>query len=122
MLFCFFFYIFDVPTVRNYQVENTFVTDVLQVLYLADGMTHVVSYQPSLTVKNDSRLEGLTISTQKFQACIVWRSCSSTFSFSLGELDLTSDKNFSDAHSLLLIVSIQVTQSIDRVFKQVTRF
>ena len=82
-------------------------------------MYHVVSRHTALRMKNDSRSAGFTISTLTCQACIVRPSCSSTFSFIEGDLVLTPDMDFCETHPLPLIASIQLTPSLDQVFKHV---
>ena len=93
--------------------------DAPQSFYLADGMYHVVSRHPALRMKNDSRSAGFTISTSTCQACIVRPSCSSTHSFNQGDLVITPDMEFCGTHPLPLIASIQLTPSLDQVFKHV---
>ena len=93
--------------------------DAQQALYLADGIYHVVSRHPALRMKNDSRSAGFTISTLTCQACIVRPSCSSTLSFNQGDLVLKPDMDFCETHPLPLIASIQLTPSLDQVFKHI---
>ena len=113
------FYNYDVPSVRNCKVESILLPDAPQAFYLADGMYHVVSRHPALRMKNDSRSAGFSISTLTCQACIVRPSCSSTLSFNQGDLVLTPDMDFCETHPLPLIASIQLTPSLDQVFKHV---
>ena len=98
----FFFYNYDVPSVRNCKVESILLPDAPQAFYLADGMYHVVSRHPALRVKKDSRSAGFTIRTLTCQACIVRPSCSSTLSFNQGYLVLTPDMGFCETHPLPL--------------------
>ena len=113
------FYIYDVPSVRNCKVESILLPDAPQAFYLVEGMYHVVSRHPALRMKNDSRSAGFTIGTLTCQACIVRPSCSSTLSFNQGDLVLTPDMDFCETHPLPLIASIQLTPSLDQVFKHV---
>ena len=53
------------------------------------------------------------------QACIIRSSCSSTLSFNQGDLVLSPDMDFCETHPLPLIASIQLTPSLDQVFKHV---
>ena len=114
-----FFHNYDVPSVRKCTVESILLPDAPQAFYLADGMYHVVSRHPALRMKNDSRSAGFPISTLTCQACIVRPSCSSTLSFNQGDLVLTPDMDFCETHPLPLIASIQLTPSLDQVFKHV---
>ena len=113
------FYNCDVPSVRNCKVESILLPDAPQAFYLADGMYHVVSRHPALRMKNDSRSAGFTISTLTCQDCIVQPSCSSTLSFNQGDLVFTPDMDFCETHPMPLIASIQLTPSLDQVFKHV---
>ena len=113
------FYKYDVPSVRSCKVESILLPDAPQAFYLADGMYHVVSRHPALRVKNDSCSDGFIFSTLTCQACIVRPSCSSTLSFNQGDLVLTPDMDFCETHPLPLIASIQLTPSLDQVFKHV---
>ena len=112
------FYNYDVPSVRNCKVESILLPDAPQAFYLADGMYLVVSRHRALRMKKDSRSPGFTISTLTCQACIVRPSCSSTLSFNQGDLVLTPDMDFCGT-PLPLIASIQLTPSLDQVFKHV---
>ena len=80
-------------------------------------MYHVVSRHPALRMKNDSRSARFTTSTLICQACIVRPSCSSTHNFNQSDLVLTPDTDFCETHPLPLIASIQLTPSLDQVFK-----
>ena len=113
------FYIYDVPSVRNCKFESVSLPYAPQAFYIADGMYHVVSRHPALRMNNDSRSVGFTIITLTCQACIVRHSCSSTLSFNQGDLVLTPDMDFCETHPLPLIAFIQLTPSLDQVFKQV---
>ena len=93
--------------------------DAPQAFRLTDGMYHVVSRHPALRMKNDSRSSGFTISTSTCQACIVRPSCSSTLSFNQDDLVLTPDMDFCETHPLPFIASIQLTPSLEKVFKHV---
>ena len=114
-----FFQNYDVPSVRNCKVEPILLPDAPQAFYLADGMYDVVSCHPALRMKYDSLSAGFTISTLTCQACIVRPSCRSTFSFNQGDLVLTPDMDFCETHPLPLIASIQLTPSLEQVFKHV---
>ena len=113
------FYNYDVPSVRNCKVESILLPDAPRAFYLADGMYHVVSRHPALRMKNDSRSAGFTISTLTCQACIVRPSCSSTLFFNQKGSCSTPGMNCCETHPLPLIASIQLTPSLDQVFKHV---
>ena len=82
-------------------------------------MYHVVSCQPALRIKNNSRFAGFTLFTLTWQTCIIRLSCSNTLSVNQVDLVLTPDMDFGETDPLPLIVSIQLTPSVDHVFKHV---
>ena len=82
-------------------------------------MYHVVSRHPALRMKDDSRSAAFAIGTLTCQACIAPSSCSSTLSFNQGDLVLTPDMDYCGTHLLPLNASIQLTTSLDQVFKHV---
>ena len=120
-LLCFasLFFNYDVPSVQNCKVESLLLPHAPPAFYLADGMYHVVWRHPALRMTNDSRSAGFTISTLTCQAYKVRPSCSSTLSFNRGDLVLTPDMDFCETHPLPLIASIQLTPSLEQVFKHV---
>ena len=112
------FYNYDIPSIRNCKVESVLLSDAPQASYLADGMYHVISRNPHIQMKNDSRVDGLSI-TQLTCACIVRPSCSSSLSFNQGELVLTPDMDFCESNPVPMLASIELTSSLEQVFKHV---
>ena len=113
------FYICDIPSVRKRKNDSIFLLDVPQTFSLADSKYHAIWRHPALRLKNDSRLAGFTIRTLTCHSCIVRRSCSSTLSFNQRDLVLIPDTDFSETHPLVLIASIELTPSLDQVFKHI---
>ena len=113
------FYNYDVASIRNCKVESVLLPDATQAFYLADGMYHVISRHSSLHMKNDSRTAGLSVQTLSCHACIIRSSCTSTLSFNQGDLVLTPDMDFCESKPQPLIASIQLTPSLDQVFRHV---
>ena len=70
-------------------------------------------------MKNDSRTAGLSIESLSCHACIVRPSCTSTLSFNQGDLVLTPDLDFCESKPQPLIASIQLTPSLEQVFRHV---
>ena len=113
------FYNYDVASIRNCKVESVLLPDAPQAFHLADGMYHVISRHSSLHMKNDSRTAGLSVQTLSCHACIIRPSCTSTLSFNQGDLVLTPDMDYCESQPQPLIASIQLTPSLDQVFRHV---
>ena len=113
------FYNYDVPALRNCEVRAVLLPDAPQAFYLADGMYHVISRSPTLKFKNDSQIDGLSISTITCQACVIRPSCSSALSFNQGELVLHPDMDFCETRPEPFLASIELTPSLNQVFAHV---
>ena len=103
------FYNYDIPSLRNCKVESVLLPDAPQAFYLADGLYHVISRNPNIQMKNDSRLAGFSISTLSCQACLIRPSCTSTLSFNQGDLVLSPDMDFCESKPEPLVASIELT-------------
>ena len=110
------FYNYDIPSLRNCKVESVLLPDAPQAFYLADGLYHVISRNPNIQMKNDSRLAGYSISTL---SCLIRPSCTSTLSFNQGDLVLSPDMDFCESKPEPLVASIELTPSLAQVFKHV---
>ena len=83
-------------------------------------MFHVVSHQqPALRMKNDSSLNGLTISPYNCQRCNIRPSCSSICSVNQGDLVLIPDMDFSDDPLTPFMASLQLNSSLYQIFNDV---
>ena len=82
-------------------------------------MYPVISRHPRIQMKNDSRVDGLSITQLTCRACIVRPSCSSSLSFNQGELVLTPDMDFCESNPVPMLASIELTPSLEQVFKHV---
>ena len=114
-------YNYDIPRLRNCPVQSVLLPDAPQAFYLADGLYHIISRYPVLQVKNDSRLDGISLTTVLCQACIMRPSCTSTLSLSLnqGDLKLSPDMDFCETRPEPLTATVALTPSLERVFKHV---
>ena len=113
------FYNYDIPSLRKCKVEPVLLPDAPQAFYLANDLYHVISRNPNIQMKNDSRLAGLSISTLSCQACLIRPSCTSTLSFNQGDLVLSPDMDFCESKQEPLVASIELIPSLAQMFKHV---
>ena len=112
-------YNYDIPSLRNCPVQSVLLPNAPQAFYLADGLYHIISRDPVLQVKNDSRLHGISVTTVMCQACIMRPSCTSTLSFNQGDLVLSPDMDFCETHPEPFVATVALTPSLEQVFKHV---
>ena len=110
------FYMYDIPALRNCVVESVLLPEAQQASYLADGLYHVISRNPTLQLKNDTRGLPVYISTLRCQACLIRPSCSSALTFNHGDLVLTPDMDFCETRPEPFIALVKLTPSLQEVF------
>ena len=81
----------DIPAPRNCPVSSVLPPEAPQAIYLANGVYHLISRHPTIDVKNDSRSNGLSLSTIDCQTCVLRPSCDSTLYINQGDLVLSPD-------------------------------
>ena len=113
------FYNYNIPALRNCEVKSVLLPDAPQAFYLAEGMYHIISREPTLQIKNDSRANGLSISTINCQACVMRPSCTSVISFNQGDLVLYPDMDFCETSPEPFLATIELTPALDQVFSHV---
>ena len=114
-------YNYDIPSLRNCPVHSVLLPDAPQAFYLADGMYHIISRDPILQVKNDSRTHGISVSKVICQACLTRPSCTSALSFNQGDLVLSPDMDFCETNPESFVATVSLTPSLEHVFKHVPR-
>ena len=82
-------------------------------------MYHIISRDPNIQMKNDSGAAGFSISSLSCEACLVRPSSISKLSFYQGDLELVPDMDFCINNPEPLLATIQLTPSLDQIFKQV---
>ena len=60
----------DIPALRNCPVSSILLPEAPQAIYLANGVYHLTSRNPTMDIKNDSRTNGLSLSTIDCQTCV----------------------------------------------------
>ena len=82
-------------------------------------MYHNISPDPNIQMKNDSGAAGFSSSTLSCQACLVHPSCRSKLSSNQADLELVPDMDFCKNNPEPLLATIELTPSLDQLFKQV---
>ena len=60
----------DVPALRNCSVSSVLLPEAPQAIYFSNGVYHLISRKPTTDLKNDSRTNGLALSTIDCHACV----------------------------------------------------
>ena len=81
----------DIPALRNCPVSSVLLPEAPQAIYLANGVYHLISQHHTIDVNNDSRSNGLSLSTIDCQACVLRPSRESTLYINQGDLVLSPD-------------------------------
>ena len=112
-------YNYDIPSLRNCLVHSVLLLDAPQAFYLADGMYHIISRDPILQVKNDSRIHGISVTKVMCQSCLMRPSCTSTLFFNQGDLVLSPAMDFCETNPEPFVATVALTPSLEQVFKHV---
>ena len=113
------FYNYDIPSLRNCEVESVLLPDAPQVFYLPDGTYNIIPRDPNIQMKNDSGAAGFSISKFSCKACRVHPSLKTKLSFKQRVLELVTGMDLCKNSSQPLLATIELTPSIDQFFKQV---
>ena len=109
----------DVPALRKCPVSSVFLPGAPQAIYLANGVYHLISRNPTTDIKNDSRTHGLSLSTIDCQACVLRPSCESTIYNIQGDLVLTPDMDACKTTRRPYIATIKLLPPVNQVFQNV---
>ena len=108
----------DIPALRNCPVSSVFLPEAPQAIYLANGVYHLISRNPTMDIKNDSR-HGLSLSTIDCQACVLRPSCESTLYINQGDLVLSPDMEACKTTPEPYIATIKLAPPLNQVFQNV---
>ena len=108
----------DIPALRNYPVSSVLLPEAPQAIYLANGVYHLISRNPTMDIKNDSR-NGLSLSTIDCQACVLRPSCESTIYINQGDLVLSPDMDACKTTPEPYIATIKLAPPLNQVFQNV---
>ncbi len=111
------FYNYEVPAFRNCKVDTALLPDAPQAYYLADGIYHVISRNPTIQMKNDSHTHGVSINTLDCNACLIRPDCGSTITLNHGDLVLFPDMDICETRPDPFVASVKLTPALDNVFQ-----
>ena len=109
----------DIPAHRNCPVSSVFLPEAPQAIYLANGVYHLISRNPTMDIKNDSRTHGLSLSTIDCWACVLRPSCESTIYINQDDLVLSLDMDACKTTQEPYIATIKLAPRLNQVFQNV---
>ena len=109
----------DIPALRNCPVSSVFLPESPQAIFLANGVYHLISRHPTTDVENDSRPNGLSLSTTDCQACVLLPNCESTLYINQGDLVLSPDMGACKTTPEPYIATIKLAPPLNQVFQNV---
>ena len=109
----------DIPALRNCPVSSVFLPEAPEAIYLANGLYHLISRNPTMDIKNDSRAHGLSLSTIDCQARVLRSSCESTIYINQRDLIPSLDMDASKTTPEPYIAKIKLAPPLNQVFQNV---
>ena len=109
----------DISTLRSCPVSSVPLPEAPQAIYLANGVYHLISPNPTVDIKNDSRTHGLSLSTNDCQACVFRPSCESTIYINQSDLVLSPDMDACKTTPEPYIATIKLAPPFYQVFQNV---
>ena len=109
----------DIPALRNCSVSSVLLQEAPQAIYLANGVYRLISRHPTINIKNDSRSNGLSLSTIDCQACVLRPSCESTLYVNQGDPVLSPDMDVCKTIPGPYIATIKLAPPLNQVFQNV---
>ena len=101
-------------------VSSVLVPEAPQVIYLANGVYHLISRNLTTDIKNDSRTNGLSLSTIDCQACVRRPSCESTIYINQGDLVLSPDMDACKTTPEPYLATIKLAPPLNQFFQNVS--
>ena len=109
----------DIPALRNCSVSSVLLPEAPQAIYLANGVYHFFSRNPTMDIKNDSRTNGLSLSTIDCQACVLRPTCEITIYIKQGGLVLSPDMCTCKTTPEPYMATIKLATPLNQVFQNV---
>ena len=109
----------DIPALPNCPVSSVLLPEAPQAIYLANGVYNLISRNPTMDIKNDSRTNGLSLSTIDCQACVFRPSCESTIYINESDLVLSPDMDACKMTPKPYIATIKLAPLLNQVFLNV---
>ena len=108
----------DIPALRNCPVSSVFLPVAPQVIYLANGDYRLLSRNPTMDIKNNSRKNGLSLINIDCQACVLRPSCEITIYINRGDLFLSHDMDACKTTPEPYIATIKLAPPLNQVFSK----
>ena len=109
----------DIPALRDCPVSSVALPDAPQAIYLANGVYHFISRDPTMDIKNDSKTHRLSLSTIDCQACVLQPGWASTIYINQGDLVLSPDMDACKTTPEPYIATIKLAPRMSQVFQNV---
>ena len=109
----------DIPALRNCPISSVLLPEAPQAIYLANGVYHLNSRNPTMDIKDDSRSNGLSLSTIDCQARVLRPSCESTIYINQGDLVLSPVMHACETTPEPYLATIKLAPSLNQVFQNV---
>ena len=104
---------------RNCPNSSVCLPEAPEAIYLANGVYHLISRNPTKDIKNDSRTNGLSLSTIDCQACVLRPSCESIICINQGHLVLSPDMDACKTTPEPYIATIKLATPLNQFFQNV---
>ena len=109
----------DIPALRNCPVSSALLPEAPQAIYLATGVYHLISRNPTMDIKTDSRTNGLSLSTIDCQACVRRPSCESIIYNNQLGLVVSPDMDACKTTAEPYIATVKLAPPLIQVFQNV---
>ena len=111
----------DVPALVKCPVSSVFLPKAAQSIHLAHGVYHLLSRNPTMDRRKDSRTRGLNLSTIDCQACFFQPSRESTIYINQGDLVLSPEMDAGRTTREPYIATTKLAPPLNQVY-QIVRF
>ena len=109
----------DIGGLRNCSVSSYFPPKAAPAIYLTNNIYHLISCNPTLELRNDSRTQGLSLSTIDIQACVLRPCCDTTTYINQRDPVLSTDMDACKTTTELYITTTKLAPPLNRVFQKI---
>ena len=106
-----------IPALRNCPVSSVLLPEAPHAIYLAKGVYHLFCWNPTTDIRNDSRTNGLSLSTIDCPACVLRPGFESTNYIDQGNLVLSPDMDACKTTLESYITTIKLAPPVNQVFQ-----
>ena len=108
-----------IRALRNCPVSSVFLPGAPQAIYLANGVYHLISRNPTRDFKNDCRTNGLSRSIIDYQACVLRPVCQNRNYINRGDLVLSPDLDACETTPKPYFAKIKMARPLNQRFQKV---